>query len=293
MEGAFGGERPAQSPLGGRDSDATQDEDLYFNMFPTHPIDVVLEELDNQQALRGGKRIKDKGKGKVNEKLKELVFIGSISLVDLDDIEVSEKNLMIDISESDDDVSSNPDSIGVRGGPRLCSQAIDSNVEPTSTLVALEIGEHPEPYTTPTASIDDPLFNAANKALHPDVVVVKQEADWFQLWEEKRKKKMVEKLATKVERERLAKDVEDARNEVACMKQLLEQQCGPNIQALLARSVQVLWPHPHASTPAPIVLGVPSPSFVFPHGICGSQLPPLLPGDPICSTSIPDILNYP
>ena len=37
-----------------------------------------------------------------------------------------------------------------------------------------------------TPSVYDPLFNAIGKAPHPDAVIVKQEASWFQLWEEKR-----------------------------------------------------------------------------------------------------------
>ena len=56
---------------------------------------------------------------------------------------------------------------------------MDANVESVSRLVSPKVGEHSEPHTTPIASIDNPLFNAAGKAPHPDVVVVKQEAGWF------------------------------------------------------------------------------------------------------------------
>ena len=77
------------------------------------------------------------------------------------------------------------------------------------------------------------------------------------------------------------------------MKQLLEQQYGTNLQALLARSVQVLGPHPPASTLAPIVPGVSSPVFVSPHGVCGSQPPPFVLDDTMCGTSIMDNLSYP
>ena len=42
-------------------------------------------------------------------------------LVDLNDIEVSDKDLMMDTSESNDDVSPNPDGVGVHDGPRSSS----------------------------------------------------------------------------------------------------------------------------------------------------------------------------
>ena len=42
-------------------------------------------------------------------------------LVDLDDIEVSDKDLMMDTSKSDDNVSPNLDGVGLRDGPGLSS----------------------------------------------------------------------------------------------------------------------------------------------------------------------------
>jgi hypothetical protein len=45
---------------------------------------------------------------------------------------------------------------------------------------------HSDRSSKATPSVHDPLFNAAKKAPHPDVVIVKQEAGWFRLWEEKR-----------------------------------------------------------------------------------------------------------
>ena len=76
------------------------------------------------------------------------------------------------------------------------------------------------------------------------------------------------------------------------LKQLFEQQYGTDIQALLTRSVQVPGPHLPASTPTPTVPGVPSPAFVFPHGVCGSQPPPLVPDEAMCGPSILKKLNY-
>ena len=74
---------------------------------------------------------------------------------------------------------------------------MDSNVESASRLVAPEIVVHLEPYTTPTASIDDSLHNAVGKAPHPNAVVVKQEGGWFQAREEKQKQKTAEKISMK------------------------------------------------------------------------------------------------
>ena len=186
-------------PLGNWNFDTTNDEELHFYQSPIHLMEVAGEELNNQQAVLGAEahvpapkiddsvehtdhestihvrvasnpimsmehavmRIKDKGKEKVDEIMKEPVYIGGVSLVDLDDIEVSDKDLMMDTSESDDVVSPNPDGVGVGDGLGSSSQAMDSNIESASKLVAPEIAVHPEPRTTSTASIDNPLFNVA------------------------------------------------------------------------------------------------------------------------------------
>jgi hypothetical protein len=100
-------------------------------------------------------------------------------------------------------------------------------------------------------------------------------------------------LAAWQEKERLAKEAKDARNQVALLKQLFERQYGGNIQALLAGNVQVPGPHPPAGTPAPTVPGVPSPTFVLPQGVSGSQPPPLVPDESMYGLSIPNNLNYP
>jgi hypothetical protein len=62
---------------------------------------------------------------------------------------------------------------------------------------------------------------------------------------------------------------------------------------LLAGNVQVLGPHPSAGTPAPTILGVPSPAFVLPQGASRSQPPSLIPDEAIYGPSIPDNLSYP
>jgi hypothetical protein len=52
-----------------------------------------------------------------------------------------------------------------------------------------------DPLVESSGGFSDLLFNAAGKAPHPNAVIVKQEAGWFQLKETKRLKKTAEKLA--------------------------------------------------------------------------------------------------
>ena len=62
---------------------------------------------------------------------------------------------------------------------------------------------------------------------------------------------------------------------------------------MLVGNVQVPGPHPFVNIPTPTILGIPSPAFVFLHGVCGSQPPPLIPDDAMCGPSILDNLRYP
>ena len=211
-------------------------------------MEVAGEELDNQQALRGAEahilapeiddsveparaalnpiasrehareHIMDKEKEKIDEKMKEPVFIRGIPLVDLNDYDVSDNKLLYDSSDPDDNDNPNADDIGVWDGLGSCLQTMDLNVESASRSVVPKGGKHFEPYTTPTASIQNPLFNAAGKTPHLDTMIIKQEAGWFQLQAEKRQRKTGEKLAAQQEKERLTKEVEDARNQVVLLK---------------------------------------------------------------------------
>jgi hypothetical protein len=140
-------------------------------------------------------RVTDKEKEKIEEKKKEPVFIGGVELVDLDNCDVPDRKLQYDNTNSDDDEGPHADGIGVRDGSGSCSQTMDANDESSSRSVAPEVGEYSEPHTTSIASVEDPLFNAAGKAPHPDAVIVKQEAGWIQLRAEKRQRKTAEKLA--------------------------------------------------------------------------------------------------
>jgi hypothetical protein len=218
----------ALSTPGSWDTDSTKDVEPHSHLSPTESMEVAGKELENQQALSNAeahvfaheresshdsaecgiaasypisstepaaKRVTDKGKEKVNEKMKEPVFIRGVELVDLDDCDVTYRKLQCDNTDLDDDESPNADGVGVRDGPGLCSKSMDSSDELAAKSVAPEVGEHSEPHITPTAFIDDAFFNAASKAPHLDAVIVKQEASWFQLRAEKRQRKTAEKLA--------------------------------------------------------------------------------------------------
>jgi hypothetical protein len=102
----------------------------------------------------------DKGKHKVEEKTKELVFIGGVELVDLDNYDVSDKKLQCGSTDSDDDEGPNAGGIRVHDGPGSCSQTMETNDESTSMSVALEVGEHSEPLTTTTDVVEDPVLGA-------------------------------------------------------------------------------------------------------------------------------------
>jgi hypothetical protein len=83
-----------------------------------------------------------------------------------------------------------------------------------------------DPLVESSSGFSDPLFNAAGKAPHPNAVIVKQEAGWFQLKEAKRLKKTAEKLAKQRERERLRKENEEQRKKNERLEQLIKEKLG-------------------------------------------------------------------
>ena len=229
----------------------------------------------------------------MEEKKKELAFIEGVELVNLDDCNIPEKKWHYDNNDLDDNKGPNADGFGVHDGAELCLQTVESNDELASKLVAPEVGEHFEPHTMPIVAVEDPFFNAVDKASHPDAMIVKHEVGWFQLRAEKRQRIIAEQLAMQQEKERLAKKVEEARNQVAPLSQLFKRQYGGDIQAFLAGNVQVARLHPSANTPAPTVPKVPLPTFVLLQGASKSQPPSLVPNQSIYGPSLPDNLSYP
>jgi hypothetical protein len=100
--------------------------------------------------------------------------------------------LQCDSDDTDDNDSPSPEGMDVGDGGASSSQCLEPNLGPAPELVHPVHSEHP---FEAAPSVLDPLFNAAGKAPHPDAVIVKQGAGWFQLHEEKRHRKAGEKLA--------------------------------------------------------------------------------------------------
>jgi hypothetical protein len=159
--------------------------------------------------------VDEKGREKVEEKKKKPVFFKGVELVDLDDCDVLDMKLYSDSDDTDDDDSPNPEDMDIGDGDASSSQCLEPNLGPIPELVQSAVPVHSGHPFEATPSILDPLFNAAGKAPHPDAVIVKQEAGWFQLCKEKRQRKATEKLALQQEKDRIAKKREDSRRTIA------------------------------------------------------------------------------
>jgi hypothetical protein len=118
----------------------------------------------------------------------------------------------------------------------------------------------------------DPFFNAARKAPHPGAVIVKQDAGWFPLKEEKRQRKTVKKLAMQHEKEQLVKDAQDSRNKIVLLSQLIQSKFESNIDALFSSNLQVPLPLPSVSILAPLLPRVVVAVFAVTGGASALQL---------------------
>jgi hypothetical protein len=206
--------------------------------------------------------VKEKVEEKVEEKKKEAVFFKGVELVDLDDCDIPDMRLQCDNDDTDDDDAPNPDDMDVDDGGASSSQRLELNIGPTVKLLQSSVRVHSDRPSEATPSVYDPLFNVAGKAPHPDAVVVKQEAGWFQLCEEKRQRKTAEKLA-------LQHDV------------------------LLGGNLGVPITEPTLSAPAPSLQGVPCVAFPIAGGASGSQSSPFVAEESLFPLSMPENFNYP
>jgi hypothetical protein len=214
--------------------------------------------------------VDEKGKEKVEEKKKEAVFFKGVELVDMDDCDVPDLRLQCDSDDTDDDDSPNPEDMDVGDGGASSSQCLEPNLGLAPESVQSAIPVHSGHPFEATPSVLDPLFNAAGKAPHPDAVIVKQEASWFQFHEEKCQRKAAEKLALQQEKDQIAKEREDSRRTIAYLQELLHKKLGGNIDILLAGNPGVPITKPSLSTPAPSLQGVPSVAFPVARGATGS-----------------------
>jgi hypothetical protein len=130
--------------------------------------------------------VDEKDKEKVEEKKKEPVFFKGVELVNLDDCDVPDMKLQCDSDDMDDYDVPNPKGMDVGDGGAFSSQCLEPNTGPAAEPLQSSVQIHSDRPSKATPSVHDPLFNAAGKAPHPDAVIVKQEAGWFQLREEKR-----------------------------------------------------------------------------------------------------------
>jgi hypothetical protein len=237
--------------------------------------------------------VKEKVEEKVEEKKKEAVFFKGVELVDLDDCDIPDMRLQCDNDDTDDDDAPNPDDMDVDDGGASSSQRLELNIGPTVKLLQSSVRVHSDRPSEATPSVYDPLFNVAGKAPHPDAVVVKQEAGWFQLCEEKRQRKTAEKLALQHEKDRIAKEREDSRRTIAYLQELLHKKLGGDIDVLLGGNLGVPITEPTLSAPAPSLQGVPCVAFPIAGGASGSQSSPFVAEESLFPLSMPENFNYP
>ena len=113
------------------------------------------------------------GKEMVEEKKKEPIFFKGVPLIDLDDCIVSDNRLHCNSDDSDDNDAPNLEYIDVGNGGASSSLCLEPNTSPAAELLQSSIQVYSARPSEATLSGSDPLFNAAGKALHPDVVNIK------------------------------------------------------------------------------------------------------------------------
>ena len=117
--------------------------------------------------------VDEKGKEKVEKKKKELVFFKGVELVDLNDCDVPDMKLQCDSNDMDDDGLPNLEDMDVDNNGASSSQCLEPNTSPAMEPLQSLVQVHSDRPSEATPSVHDLLFNAAGKALHLDVVIVK------------------------------------------------------------------------------------------------------------------------
>jgi hypothetical protein len=243
---------------------------------------------DIEPRLRDGE-IEGDDTSEGSKKKKEPLFVGGVELVDLDNCDVPDMRLQYESEDTDDDEAPNREDMDVDVGPPSYAQTVRPSSSTASAQVSPAIPVQTDPLVESSGGFPDPLFNAAGKGPHPDAVIVKQEAGWFQLKEAKRLKKTAEKLAEQRERERLAKENEEQRRKNELLEQLIKEKLRGNIEALLSGKLD----GPSPSTPTPILQGIQS--MAMPAAV-ENFLPQESPPNPdefIAGHDIPIVQSYP
>jgi hypothetical protein len=133
-------------------------------------VDTTIGAINNNDLQVD--HVEGKGEEKVEYKNKELVFIGGMELVKLDDCKVPDMRLHYDSDDTDDNNAPNLEDVDVSSGAVLCLQTMDPNSGPTTEPMPYAAVVHSEQSSEAIASAMDPLFNAAGKAPHPEAVFI-------------------------------------------------------------------------------------------------------------------------
>ena len=109
-----------------------------------------------------------KGKEKVEDKRKEPIFFMDVSIVDLDDLDVSNNRMHCDNSSSNDDDAISLEGMDVGDGGASNSQCPESESRPAVEPLQYSVPVHSDRPSESTFSGIDVLHNATGKTLHPN-----------------------------------------------------------------------------------------------------------------------------
>ena len=129
--------------------------------------------IDDTEPRMHDKGNKEDGTWKGSKKKEELVFLGGIPLVDLDDCDIPNERLLTNNEDSDNKEALNQEDMDVDVGAPSCMQTVWPNSSTASVQVSPAILVQTGPLIESSGGIPDPLFNAAGKAPHPDAVIMK------------------------------------------------------------------------------------------------------------------------
>ena len=98
----------------------------------------------------------------------------------MDDCDIPDKRLQRNIEDTNDEEAPNWKDMDVDIGAPLYAQTVHPNLSTNSAQGLPAVPVQTDLLVESSAGFPNPLFNAGGKAPHPDAVIVKQEARWFQ-----------------------------------------------------------------------------------------------------------------
>ena len=234
-----------------------------------------------------------KSKAKMEEKKKEPVFFKGVPLIDQDDCDVFDKRLHCNNDDSNDDDTPKLEDMDIGDGGAFSLQCLEPKASPAAEPLQSSVRVHNDHHSKAIPSSNDPLSNATGKAPHLDVVIVNQEAGWFQFWEEKCKRKTAEKLVLHQENERIMMERDDSWHTIAYLQELLQKQLGGNIDVLLLGNLKVPINEPTLFMPAPSIPRIPSIAFLVARGAFGSLSSPFVGSESLFPPKMLENFSYP